>query len=162
MISLNSSSAGAQSTLPKALGTAFGSFLSLKDSKGTAGATFTATSSVDARNNSGWTITPQLPCRSLHASVTTPPNDFQNDTPHRLKSRAPIQPQKYIGSSYTDTSSRKAIINPQFGGCRPGESIQPSIFAEDSNCFIFLSSSFLSGPRGLRSASRAHLCAMRT
>lgn len=58
LLTVNSSTSGTQAKLSQAIGTAAGTFLSLKDSNAIGGATFAATSSVDAGNNTGWTITP--------------------------------------------------------------------------------------------------------
>lgn len=55
-ISLISSSAGTRATLSQASGTVSSSYLDIKDSAATGGATWNATHSNDSGNNSGWNI----------------------------------------------------------------------------------------------------------
>jgi hypothetical protein len=54
LLTINSSSVGTQATLSKASGTVSVSFLSVKDSAATGGATWNTTSSIDGGNNTGW------------------------------------------------------------------------------------------------------------
>lgn len=58
LLSVISGLAGTRSTISIASGVIADTFLSLKDQAATGGATFAATSSVNAGNNSGWVITP--------------------------------------------------------------------------------------------------------
>lgn len=58
LLNVNSSTARTKGTLSQAAGTVTATFLQLQDSAATGGATFTATSSIDNGDNSGWTITP--------------------------------------------------------------------------------------------------------
>ena len=55
-INIQSSSAGSQATFSKASGSITVDFVSLRDNNATGGATFTANNTIDAGNNTGWTI----------------------------------------------------------------------------------------------------------
>jgi hypothetical protein len=54
LLTINSSSAGTRATLSKASGTVNVSYLSIQDSAATGGATWNATDSTNAGNNTGW------------------------------------------------------------------------------------------------------------
>lgn len=53
---IRSTSAGSQATISKSSGTAIATYLSVKDSNATGGATWVATNSINDGNNTGWTF----------------------------------------------------------------------------------------------------------
>lgn len=65
LVSIRSSKSGEQVTISKATGSVSADYLQLSDILATGGATFTANNSIDAGNNSGWTINSASP-RTLY------------------------------------------------------------------------------------------------